>query len=291
MKLTHLILGFVLLAVAGRALPAGPVDKRILFIGNSFTFGAKSGVVRYKPETVTDINKAGTAGVPVLFESFTRQAGLRFTTFVETLPSATLEDHYREKLNRINAPWQFVVMHTHSLLDPALPNDPSKLVTYSALLAQKFKQKNPRVQVYLASTWSRADQVYEVQSVWRGTPIEQMALDIRQAYNMAYLSTPNISGVIPVGEAWNMAFASGLADSNPYNGVTHGKINLWSWDSFHASNYGYYLYALVVFYQITGVDPRTLGPKELCAYDLGMSEAQAVALQSIAYDVVQNELP
>ena len=267
------------------------LEKRILFIGNSFTFGAKSATIRYNPETVIDINLANTAGVAALFESFTRQTGLTYTTYVETLPGATLEDHYRLKLAKINKAWHYVVMHTHSMLDPAAPNDPTNLVTYSALLAQKFKLKNPKVQIYLASTWSRADQVFEQQSIWNGTPIEQMALDIRQGYNLAYSSNPNIKGVIPVGEAWNMAFATGLADSNPYNGITHGKINLWSWDSFHASNYGYYLYALVVFYQITGVDPRTLGPNELSAYELGMSEAQAVALQTIAYDVVQNELP
>ena len=54
--------------------PASPTS--VLFIGNSFTFGAGSPVQKWRPEIVTDLNHEGIGGVPALFKSFTREAGL-----------------------------------------------------------------------------------------------------------------------------------------------------------------------------------------------------------------------
>jgi hypothetical protein len=53
-------------------------------------------------------------------------------------------------------------------------------------------------------------------------------------------------------------------------------------DYLHASKYGSYLDALVQFGVITGIDPRLLGAKEFAARDLGISWAQADALQRVA---------
>ena len=63
-------------------------------------------------------------------------------------------------------------------------------------------------------------------------------------------------GVIPVGTAWNRAFATGLAGSNPYDGFPDSQLNLWASDNHHASVFGSYLEALVVFGKITGRDPE-----------------------------------
>ena len=49
--------------------------------------------------------------------------------------------------------------------------------------------------------------------------------------------------------------ASGIADPNPYDGIELGKVDLWSYDHCHASHYGYYLEALVVFGNLIGLDP------------------------------------
>jgi hypothetical protein len=75
---------------------------------------------------------------------------------------------------------------------------------------------------------------------------------------------------------------SGVADPNPYDGIAFGQVDLWAYDHYHASIYGYYLEALVVFGQVTGVDPASLGEKERAADDLGISKEQAVTLQRIA---------
>ena len=62
-------------------LPCAAQAKTILFVGNSFTFGANSAARYYKPETVTDLNGPGpsgktTGGVPAFFAAFAKEAGL-----------------------------------------------------------------------------------------------------------------------------------------------------------------------------------------------------------------------
>jgi hypothetical protein len=110
-----------------------------------------------------------------------------------------------------------------------------------------------------------------------------MGIDVNAGYNVAAANNPSIvKQVIPLGLAWNRAITTGFADDNPYNGINPGQVNLWASDSYHASNLGYYLHALMDFGAITGVDPRTLGSGETAAAALGISGAQAVTLQNIA---------
>jgi hypothetical protein len=82
---------------------------------------------------------------------------------------------------------------------------------------------------------------------------------------------------------------SGVADPNPYDGLTFGQVDLWGWDQYHASAAGYYLSALVIFGAVTGRDPRSLGEREVAAYELGLSPAQATGLQSAAYEQLRAE--
>ena len=77
---------------------------------------------------------------------------------------------------------------------------------------------------------------------------------------------------------------SGVADANPYDGVDAGKVNLWTYDHYHASAFGYYLKALVMFGHFTKLDPRMLGAGECAAYELGFSPAEASALQQAAFE-------
>ncbi len=90
--------------------------------------------------------------------------------------------------------------------------------------------------------------------------------------------------MIPVGDAWMRAFDTGVADPNPYDGITSGQIDLWTKDHYHASAEGYYLEALMAFGDLTGLDPRSLGDGECSAFELGMSVAEVKALQQVAFD-------
>ena len=66
---------------------------------------------------------------------------------------------------------------------------------------------------------------------------------------------------------------TGVADPNPYDGIEAGKLNLWTYDHYHASTHGYYLEALSIFGSLTGRDPRSLGDNECSAFELGLSRA------------------
>jgi hypothetical protein len=84
---------------------------------------------------------------------------------------------------------------------------------------------------------------------------------------------------------------AGLADENPYDGVDAGKVNLWAPDAYHASAFGYYLEALVVFGAITKCDPRVLGRGETAAAAVGITPSQAAALQAIAHEELGSRTP
>ena len=268
------------LAPAGAAAPIG-----ILFIGNSFTFGQGSAVHFWRNSTVTDLNNQGVGGVPALFKAFTAEAGLDYDVSLETQPGAGLDWHLANKRAVLSAkPYDVVVMHGFSTLDSAKPGDPATLIATTKEMAGLLTGKNPKVEIHTLATWSRADQTYPQGRPWFGKPIETMALDVRAGYDKAAATSPSIKSVIPVGEAWNRAMKSGLADPNPYDGIDAGKVNLWADDSYHASSHGYYLSALVIFGDVTGHDPRGLGATECAAFELGFPAAQVRALEQIAFD-------
>lgn len=275
-----LLLAVALIATPAAAAPARP--RTILFVGNSFTFGALSPVKRYRANAVTDLNKLGFGGMPALFKTFTEEAKLNYAVSLETQGGQPLSFHWLERRALIDRAWDVVVLQEYSTLDPRRPGDTAAYRQYAPMLAAMFVQRNPKVDLLLLATWTRADLTYRSGSPWSGKPVGTMALDIRRAADAVRATTPAFRGVIPAGEAWNRAIADKVADANPYDGVAFGQVDLWAWDRYHASVHGYYLEALVAFGKVTGVDPTTLGPRERAADDLGIAPDVAVALQRIA---------
>ena len=280
------VAGLALGAAAGHAADGGA----ILFIGNSFTFGSGSAVRYYRNQTVTDLNDEGIGGVPALFKVFADETGLTFDVALETRGGVGLDFHLQNKKAEITSRrWDIVVAHGYSTLDQQKPRDPAKLVDTSQELADLMRAHNPKVQLFLTSTWSRPDQVFPENGAWAGRPIQTMASDIRAAYDRAAARIG--ATVIPVGDAFNRAMSTGFADANPYDGIDAGKIDLWTFDHYHASTFGYYLEALMVFGRVTGRDPRSLGDDECAGMELGLSKPQAAALQQIAFDELAAESP
>ena len=282
-----ILAGLALTVIANAAaVPALPRPaERVLFIGNSFDFGSGSAVRFYRSATVTDLNDQGTGGVPALFQSFAAQSGLAYEVALETEPGVGLDWHLAHKRTVIGRQaWDLVVMHGYSTLDQSKPGDPALLVATVRQMSEFLRTKNAQVNLRLIATWPRADQVYESGGAWHGKSVEAMAHDLRAAYDQAAAATGGVRSVIPVGEAWIRAMQQGIADSNPFDGIDAGKLNLWTYDSYHASTYGYYLDALMIYGSITGRDPRSLGANECSGFELGLSTAQVGALQQIAYE-------
>jgi hypothetical protein len=291
--LASLALVFSLIAPALAA--AAPVS--ILFIGNSFVFGSRSAAMHYRAGTVRDLNGPDArgetiGGVPAIFKAFTQQAGLDYDVSLETAPGRGLDYHLAEKRALIERPWDVVVMHGFSTLDRDRPGDPALLVATARDMTGLLLAQNPAAKIWLMATWSRADLTYPPGTPWHDKPIQQMGLDVAAGYALAQqASAPWIVGVIPVGLAWNRAIDTGIADDNPYDDVGASKINLWAYDHYHASAHGYYLEALLHFGAITGLDPRTLSSDNFVAEDLGISPAQARALQQVAFDELAARSP
>jgi hypothetical protein len=274
-----------MLLAAAAATHAPP--RSILFVGNSFTFGADSDAMTYRKESVTDLNGDGMGGVPALFKRFADQAGLRYQVSLETAAGQTLTWHLANKRPVIDRPWDAVVLQEYSVLDPDRPGDPQKTISAVRGLSEMLRQRNRDADVSLVATWTRPNLTFPVGEHWSGMPVERMALDLRRADDKVRAANPEIARVIPVGEAFNCAIARGIADGNPYDGIAAGKIDLWADDHYHASNSGYYLEALTVFAAVTHSDPRKLGAQEKAARDLGIPPRVAVQLQDIAFAMVK----
>ena len=291
---THLayrLLPAAFFVVATLFASAAGAATSILFIGNSFTYAHASPVRFYRQDTVTDLNADGQGGMPALFKSFADQAGLDYDVYLETEGGAGLDFHLDNKLGVIGRRgWDVVVMHGVSTLDFDKPRDPAKLIATSKRMADFLRSRNPRVEIYLMATWSRADQTYPGDGAWAGQPIEAMARQVRAAYDRAAEGAA-VKAVIPVGEAWTRAIQAGIADPNPYDGIEAGKVDLWAGDHYHASAYGTYLEALVVFGSVTGRDPRSLGQNECSGFELGFSRAETRSLQQVAFDQLASAQP
>jgi hypothetical protein len=275
---------FVTLAVLIVAGSQPAFAKTILFVGNSFTYGELSPVKNYKSNTVTDLNKTGVGGVPALFKAFATQAGLDYDVSLETVPGVGLEYHYAEKRPLLDRKWDEVVLQSFSTLDANHAGDPGLLVKYAGVFSDMLHRRNRDVKIFLTATWSRADMTYPDRTPWHGKPIGQMGMDVDAGYRLAAHKTPGVAGVVPVGLAWNRTMESGLADTNPYDGISPNKIDLWATDNYHASTYGYYLEALLVFGRVTGIDPLKVGDREISIRELSLDPAVIGKLEQIAHD-------
>ena len=266
------------------AIPAmsPPRPVRTLFVGNSLFFGAGSPVRYYRSGSVTDLNGTGFGGVPALFKAFTQQAGHDYAVSHVLDSGKGLDFHLAEHAAILSQPWDLAILLSHSLLDRDRPGDPALLAKSVVGVRQLIGSGNPNVSIKLVTTLPRPDQVYVVKGHWHGRGLERMAADVRQGYELAASAASLAGAVIPAGEAWILAVQAGIADANPYNGISAGQMNLWAEDNHHASAHGYYLTALMIFGAVTGLDPRDLGDTEQCAFDLGFTKKQTEALQRVA---------
>lgn len=276
-----MIVALAVAAAVGRA----EAPRSVLFVGNSFTFGANSAAMTYRQDSVSDLNGDGMGGVPALFKRFASEARLRYRVSLETASGQTLTWHLANKRAVIDRRWDAVILQEYSTLDPNKPGDVSDTILAARGLARLFRQRNPRVDISLVATWTRPDLTYPAGSRWSGQPVERMALDLRQADDEVRAAVPSISRVVPVGEAFNCAIAMKVADGNPYDGLTPGQVDLWSSDHYHASAEGYYLEAMTIFAAVTHKDPRKFGRAETAASDLNIRPRFAVMLQDIAFEI------
>jgi hypothetical protein len=225
-------------------------------------------------------------GVAAMFKAFTEQAGLDYEVYLEMVGGSALNLHYNTKRALIDRAWDVVIMNGQTNLDFSAPGNPMLVTNDTKLMGEMFQAQNPGVQIYLNATWSRADLVIggSQPNPWYGLPIGQMAKHVYAGYQFAAAVNPTIvTAVLPVGLAWNRAMDEGIADPNPYDGISPGMVDLWrAQDHYHAGKYGSYLEALVMFGTVTKINPLSLGQDESVAAELGIARSVAHALQKVA---------
>ena len=187
----------------------------------------------------------------------------------------------------------------------------------------KNPHANAGAKVYLTQTWARPDMVFphlvttpntDYPAVPDGRPIVNtsdpnfpngfpatlyyeadglaaMTADLHASFYGKASANPGFAGVVPVGDAFQRALDEGVAkrdsfyDAGVYTTARPSDpMNLWWDDYLHASKYGSYLSALVIFGTLTHIDPWSLGASEQAASDLGISGGDAVRLQRVASD-------
>ncbi|RAK70442.1 DUF4886 domain-containing protein [Hymenobacter edaphi] len=289
---------------AAPAAPPRPVV--ILFVGNSFTHGKYQPVLQYNAAGVTDENHNLPAGNPRrpryahepgpwggiagIFQRLTAEAGLRYEVHLEAVSGQTLQFHHDSARSVIDRPagWDAVVLQEYSTrpLPVRRRGQPALFADYATRLEQLVHARNPRARVFLYQTWPRADQVYPAAAPYYGLPLDSMTRDLHRGYYALARQNRRIKAVAPAGDAWLRAVQQGVAQRNPY-APEAGKVDLWGADHYHPGNAGAYLNACVLFAQITGRDPRRLGPREQAAADLGLSPDVARQLQRVAYEQVK----
>lgn len=302
------ILGLLVPMIA--ASPASGKDTPpvvVLFVGNSYTFGGVAAVGNYnrdavtteqasKPSDSTDpadrpSDKSGKqGGLPGIFKKMTEEAGLNYDVHMEVAGGKPLEFHYKTALPIIaQAKWNVVIMQGYSTepLPAARGGKPDDFVANAILLEKAIHGANPAAKVYLYETFPRSDQVYPEKGPYHGATVNDMASDLHDGYLRAFKEDGHFAGIAPAGDAWKGVFAANLAQLNPYLPPEPGKFNIWSKDNHHASIYGSYLNALVIFETLTGKDATTLGANEQAAHDLGIPPDIAVKLQKIADETVK----
>jgi hypothetical protein len=171
---------------------------------------------------------------------------------------------------------------------------------------------SPATRVYLEQTWARPDMVFPhlittpdlatadgrpiVDTSAAGGPatlyysnLAGMTADLHAAFFNKALTNPNFAGVAAVGDAFQRAVnervakGSGFYKSDgTYDESSPNPINLWWLDRTHASKYGSYLSALVLFATVTNLNPLSLGPDEEAAAELEIPTDVAGQLQRIA---------
>jgi hypothetical protein len=112
-----------------------------------------------------------------------------------------------------------------------------------------------------------------------------MGKDVQAAYEQAVKEEPRYAGIV----RWGLpgpAIDTGVADGNPYDGIDANKVDLWAYDHYHGSAYGYYLEALMDFGKITGHDPLELDGKDRVAEALGISRNNPCLMQ-VAHDTLE----
>lgn len=277
---------FILLAatVIGLASVVSAQPK-ILFIGNSFTYGASDAT-----------NKTmGLGGVPALFGLLAQASGHAKPITAMTAPGGTdfrFHNSDPAALAAISSqPWDYVVLQNYSTEPTHLAADAHSVknhYTYGAALYRRVMSNDPSTHVILYETWSRAAMHPFITGIsgpdsFASTTEFQSELranykGLANALNAAYPTNPPVT-VAPVGDAWENAGGLRAASDPRY-------VRLHASDNYHGNDNGYYLSAAVFYATIYHSNPHGLSTNPLIGNLHLNLTVPATVLEEVAWATV-----
>ncbi len=259
--------------------------QSVLFVGNSFTLVP----MEYGAGTVNDLHGKDIGGIPAIFKELAKEGGHEPEVSSELSGGKTLEWHYNNQADKIDQPWDIVVLQEYSsrplttTVGGASSSNREAFLDYAQKLIELVRQENPDVKVYLYETWARPNLVEKGYF----DNLADMQTELREGYQMA-AEQNDVTGVVPVGDAFMKAVRNGISD-DPSTEEKEGSICLWGGDHYHQNEYGAYLSALVMYAKIYQADPRELPVGEgSAAARLGIDPEVARSLQDLAGDIVSS---
>ena len=238
-------------------------ENKVLFIGNSFTYGYGS-----------------TTDVPDMFDRLARAGGHDDpVTLMQAIGGADFQEHAGDAVTLAaieSQAWTHVVMQNHSSEPTHLtPNNGRSIadhLTYGRTLYNRVMENNSASKVVLFETWSRGASHPIITGTSTNTTFASTAQfqnEVRTNYrllrdnlNNEFPDAPPVS-VALVGSAWELAGAL-LPLSDP------AFVDLFMADEepnygYHANDRGSYLAACVIYSRIYGSSPVGLHQDPLIA--------------------------
>lgn len=272
-------------------LAAGEVaaELKVLFIGNSFTYGYGS-----------------TTGVPDLFDRLARAGGQADPiTLMRTVGGAKFKDHAGDSdtLAAINSKdWTHMVLQNHSAEPTHLTPNSGKSIadhlTFGRALYQQAMINHSHSKVVLYETWSRAASHPIITGTSTNTTFAsttQFQNEVRTNYrllrdnlNNEFPDAPSVS-VAPVGSAWELAGALlPLADPDFVDLFMANETPDYG---YHANDRGTYLAACVFYAKLYGSSPVGLHLDPLISslnLNFGSDPGMPAYLEAKAWEMVAN---
>lgn len=217
----------VLIAGASLVLRA----DEVLFIGNSFTYGA----------SVPGLPKDG--GVPALFEAIARAKGQAVTVSSVTAGGKDWSYHLAQPRTATalqSKVWTWVVLQDYSTRPTRIGNIPQFLQD-GATFSDRIAQNSPHAGILLYETWARPPGAFYQHYLGSGlSGPAQMMSDLHDSYGKLQVALAAKDPTRPVRVALvGTAFARCTAE--------YPAIPLDAADYHHSTLEGYYLAALVMY--------------------------------------------
>ncbi len=252
-------------------------ENKVLFIGNSYTFGS-----------------GGTQSVADIFDTLAIAGGHEDpTTVMRAVGGKDYKFHFENSLEFIQQePWTHVILQNYSTLPTHLRNTQQHF-DYGTQLYEVIIANNPDTQVMLYMTWARAaahPMISGTSTAKSFASTDEMLSELRtNYYALAQKLTeenPDKRPVVvnPVGEAWNNAGGNLPSDAPDF-------IHLFGKDNHHGNDRGYYLAACVHYAAIYHKSPEGLfNNASVQKLQLKLTADEAALLEKNAWSTTQAQI-